>query len=183
MKDVFIHPTAEVDETAIIGPGTKIWNLAQIRNDARIGEKCVISKNVYIDEHVSIGNGVKIQNNVNVYHGVTIEDDVFLGPSMTFTNDMYPRAFSTDWKITETIVRRGASIGANATIRCGVIIGEYATVGSGSVVTKDVPAQALMVGNPARQIGWVCKCGFKLSDDGECIECKQKYDLRKRDII
>ena len=168
MGNYFVHATAEVSETASIGDGTKIWNQAQVRNDAVIGDNCIISKNVYIDEHVSIGNGVKIQNNVNVYHGVTIEDDVFLGPSMTFTNDMYPRAFNSDWKITETLVRKGASIGANATIRCGITVGEYAMVGAGSVVTKDVPAYALVVGNPAKRIGWVCKCGTKLNENGMC---------------
>ncbi len=179
MSEFFIHPTAEVDDSAKIGKGTKIWNQAQIRNDAELGENCIISKNVYIDEHVKIGNRVKVQNNVNVYHGVTVEDDVFLGPSMTFTNDMYPRAFSTDWKITETLVKKGASIGANATIRCGVTIGEYATIGSGSVVTKDVPSQALFAGNPAHQIGWVCKCGYKLDENGNCVECGEKYDLKE----
>lgn len=178
MEGVFIHSTAEVSDSAKIGKGTKVWNQAQIRNDAELGENCIISKNVYVDEHVKIGNRVKIQNNVNVYHGVTIEDDVFLGPSMTFTNDMYPRAFSASWKITETLVKKGASIGANATIRCGVTIGEYATVGSGSVVTKDVLPHALVVGNPARQIGWVCKCGFKLDENGCCAECGEKYDLK-----
>ncbi len=178
MNDVFIHDTAEVSDKAIIGSGTKIWNQAQVRNDAVLGCNCIISKNVYIDEHVIIGNRVKIQNNVNVYHGVTIEDDVFLGPSTTFTNDMYPRAFNTNWKITKTLVKKGASIGANATIRCGVTIGEFATVGSGSVVTKDVLSQALVVGNPAHQIGWVCKCGYKLNRDGVCTECGVKYNLK-----
>lgn len=178
MSNIYIHPTAEVNESAIIGDGTKIWNQAQVRNDAVLGENCIISKNVYIDEHVKIGNRVKVQNNVNVYHGVTVEDDVFLGPSMTFTNDMYPRSFNANWEITETLVKRGASIGANAAIRCGVTIGEYATIGTGSVVTKDVPAQALVVGNPARQIGWVCKCGFKLDADGKCTECGEKYNLK-----
>ena len=177
MSDIYIHPTAEVHPSAIIGNGTKIWNQAQIRNDAVLGEHCVISKNVYIDERVRIGDRVKVQNNVNVYHGVTIEDDVFLGPSMTFTNDMYPRAFNVDWKITNTLVKKGASIGANATIVCGVTIGEYATVGSGSVVTKDVPTQALVVGNPAKRTGWVCRCGFKLDNSGKCTECNKKYNL------
>lgn len=177
MGNYYVHATAEVSETASIGDGTKIWNQAQVRNDAVIGANCIISKNVYIDEHVSIGNGVKIQNNVNVYHGVTIEDDVFLGPSMTFTNDMYPRAFNSDWKITETLVRKGASIGANATIRCGITVGEYAMVGAGSVVTKDVPAYALVVGNPAKRIGWVCKCGTKLNENGMCPTCGEEYQL------
>ncbi len=183
MSEIFIHPTAEVDESARIGKGTKIWNQAQVRNDAIIGENCIISKNVYIDEHAVIGNRVKIQNNVNVYHGVTVEDDVFLGPSMTFTNDLYPRAFSKDWKITETVVKKGVSIGAHATIRCGCTIGEYATIGSGSVVTKDVRPHALMVGNPAHQVGWVCECGFKLDKDGRCSECDNRYDLKKWDEI
>ena len=177
MADFFVHPTAEVSERATIGAGTKIWNQAQVREGAQIGAACIISKNVYIDSDVKIGARVKIQNNVNVYHGVTVEDDVFLGPSMTFTNDMYPRAFNADWKVSETLVKTGASIGANATIRCGVVIGEYAMVGSGSVVTKDVPPYALVVGNPARQIGWVCKCGFKLDTSGKCPECGALYDL------
>ena len=179
MSDFFVHPTAEIDPTASVGEDTKIWNQAQIRNDAVIGDNCIISKNVYIDEHVHIGNRVKVQNNVNIYHGVTVEDDVFLGPSMTFTNDMYPRAFNGNWKITNTLVRKGSSIGANATIICGITIGEYATVGSGSVVTKDVPSHALVAGNPAKQIGWVCKCGFKLDENGRCTECGEIYDLKK----
>lgn len=167
---VFIHPTAEVSEKAKIGDGTKIWNLAQVREDSVIGRDCVISKNVYIDEKAVLGDRAKAQNNVNVYHGVTIEDDVFLGPSMTFTNDFYPRAFNADWEITETVVKRGASIGANATVVCGVTIGEYAMIGSGSVVTKDVPAFALVAGNPARRIGWVCKCGRRM-DGSVCESC------------
>lgn len=180
MNQVFIHPTAEVSEAAVIGAGTKIWNQAQIREGAHVGERCIISKNVYIDENVSIGSRVKIQNNVNVYHGVTVEDEVFLGPSMTFTNDMFPRAFNTDWKVSETVVKKGASIGANATIRCGITIGEYATVGAGSVVTKDVPPYALVVGNPARQIGWVCKCGFKLGENGRCPNCGTQYQIGEK---
>lgn len=180
MSEILIHPTAEVSEAAVIGAGTKIWNQAQVREGARIGERCIISKNVYIDENVSIGSGVKIQNNVNVYHGVTIEDDVFLGPSMTFTNDIFPRAFSTDWQVTETVIRKGASIGANATIRCGVEIGEYATVGAGSTVTKDVPPYALVAGNPARQIGWVCKCGFRLDENHVCPNCGERYTFGRK---
>lgn len=173
---VFIHPTAEVSDQAKIGDGTKIWNLAQVREDSVIGENCIISKNVYIDTKAVLGNRVKVQNNVNVYHGVEVEDDVFLGPSMTFTNDFYPRAFNEDWEITNTYVKKGASIGANATIVCGVTIGEYAMIGSGSVVTKDVSANALVVGNPAKQIGWVCKCGCKLNEKKYCENCGTKYD-------
>lgn len=174
-NNIFIHQTAEVNENAKIGNNTKIWNLAQVRENANIGENCIISKNVYVDANVKIGNNVKIQNNVNVYHGVEIEDDVFLGPSMTFTNDMYPRSFNNDWKITETLVKKGASIGANATIRCGITIGEYSMIGSGSVVTKDVEPYALMVGNPAKKIGYVCFCGYKLNDNFICDECGKKY--------
>ena len=176
---IFVHQTAEVSEKAHIGEGTKLWNLAQVREESIIGKNCIISKNVYIDAKAKIGNNVKIQNNVNVYHGVTIEDNVFLGPSMTFTNDLYPRALNSDWEITETLVKQGASIGANATIVCGVTIGEYATVGSGSVVTKDVPRQALVVGNPAKQIGWVCECGFKLGEDGLCVSCGKKFCFKE----
>lgn len=171
MESIYVHPTAEVSDMAVIGEGTKIWNQAQVRENACLGRGCIISKNVYIDSDVKIGNHVKIQNNVNIYHGVTIEDDVFLGPSMTFTNDFYPRAFSEEWEVYETRVKRGASIGANATIVCGITIGEYAMVGAGSVVTKDVPPHTLVVGNPARQIGKVCQCGHKLDEKGKCSHC------------
>ncbi len=179
MSDVFIHETAEVSDGAQIGAGTKVWNQVQVREGVVIGENCILSKNVYVDANVHIGSRVKIQNNVNVYHGVTVEDDVFLGPSMTFTNDMYPRAFNGDFEVSETLVKKGASIGANSTIRCGITIGEYATVGSGSVVTKDVPAHALVVGNPAHQIGWVCECGFKLDENGKCTKCGKEYPDKK----
>jgi len=172
---VFIHSTAEVSDNAIIGAGTKIWHLAQVRENTTLGENCVISKNVYIDLNVKIGNGVKIQNNVNVYYGVEIEDDVFIGPSVTFTNDMFPRAFSRDFEIIHTLVRRGASIGANATIVCDITIGEYAMIGAGSVVTKNVKDYCLVVGNPARVVGYVCKCGCRLGDDLLCSVCNLQY--------
>ncbi len=175
MKDMYIHPTAEVSEKAVIGEGTKIWNQVQIRENAHIGKNCIISKNVYIDSDVSLGDNVKVQNNVNVYHGVIIEDDVFLGPSMTFTNDFYPRAFSEEWEVYKTVVKKGASIGANATIVCGITIGEYAMVGAGSVVTKDVPPHALVVGNPAKRVGTVCKCGYKLDRNGHCAQCGSTF--------
>ncbi len=171
----FIHPTADVSDKAVIGDGTKIWNQAQVREGAVIGKNCIISKNVYIDSDVRIGNRVKVQNNVNVYHGVDVEDDVFLGPSMTFTNDFYPRAFNSDWKVTGTKVREGASLGANVTVVCGNTLGRYCMIGSGSVVTKDVPDYALMAGNPARRIGWVCKCGQKLGQNLVCASCGLRY--------
>lgn len=177
--NIFIHPTAEVSEQAVIGKGTKIWNWAQIREKAEVGEQCVISKNVYIDTKVKIGNGVKIQNNVNVYNGVTIENNVFLGPAMTFTNDMFPRAFNLAWEITETLVKEGASIGANATIVCGVTIGKFALVGAGSVITKDIPDYALVVGNPGRVIGYVCECGIRLSEGVVCKTCKNTYGFKE----
>ena len=175
-KGVFIHPTAEVSELARIGAGSKEWNQAQIREEAIIGDNCIISKNVYVDIGVRIGSGCKIQNNVNLYHGVILEDDIFLGPSMTFTNDMYPRAFNDDWELTKTVVKKGASIGAGAVIRCGVTIGEYAMIGAGSVVVKDIPPHTLVVGNPARVVGRVCVCGHKLVEKGNCCFCGEKYD-------
>jgi UDP-2-acetamido-3-amino-2,3-dideoxy-glucuronate N-acetyltransferase len=159
----YVHPTAEASDKAVIGEGTKIWNHAQVREGSTIGSECIISKDVYVDTGVVIGDRVKIQNRVNLYKGVVVEDDVFLGPSMTFTNDMYPRAFNVNWQITPTLVKKGASIGANATIVCGVTIGEYALIASGSVVTKDVPPFTLVAGSPARVMGKVCKCGVPLN--------------------
>jgi len=172
----FAHDTAIIEEGATIGERTRIWHHAHVRSGCVIGENCNIGKNCYIDEGAKIGSGVKIQNNVSVYHGVEIEDDVFVGPSAVFTNDYYPRAFSQDWEVGKTIVRHGASIGANATIICGHTIGEYAMIGAGSVVTKDVPAHALVVGNPAKQIGWVCECGQKLNADMRCSQCGMIYE-------
>ena len=159
--NLFIHKAAHVSPKANIGDGTKIWINSQVREYSCIGENCVIGKDTYIDEHVVIGDRVKIQNGVSVYNGVTIEDDVFVGPNVTFTNDRVPRAFNLSWQITKTIVKKGASIGANATIVCGITIGEYALIGAGSVVTKDVPAYALAYGNPARVQGKVDENGEK----------------------
>lgn len=164
MSDVFIHDLAVVDKGAKIGKGTRIWHFAHVRGSAKIGEGCNIGKGVYIDADVEIGNNVKIQNGVSVYHGVTIEDDVFCGPHMTFTNDMYPRAFGDTFEVSKTLVKKGASIGAHAVIVCDTTLGEYCMIGSGSVVTKDVPAHALVVGNPAKLIGFVCTCGKPVKD-------------------
>lgn len=158
-SETFIHPTAEVSPDALIGEGTKIWHFAQVREGARIGAGCVLSKDVYIDANVIIGDGVKVQNGVSVYQGVTVEDEVLIAANVAFTNDKHPRAFGGHWTITPTLVKKGASIGANATIICGVTIGEYAMVGAGSVVTKDVPPYGLVVGNPAASIGTVDKEG------------------------
>jgi acetyltransferase-like isoleucine patch superfamily enzyme len=164
---VRIHATAEVSEKAKIGEGTGIWHQAQVREGVSIGENCIIGKGVYVDAGVSIGDNVKIQNYVSVYHGVSLEDGVFVGPHVCFTNDMRPRAVNPDdslkaaddWVLSETLVKRGAALGANSTIRCGITIGEWAMVGSGSVVTKDVPAHGLVYGNPAQLRGFVCACG------------------------
>lgn len=170
MKDVFIHETAHVSPAAEIGEGTKIWINVQVREGAKIGAGCVISKDAYIDHAVTIGNGVKIQNGVSVYHGVTLEDAVFVGPNVAFTNDYFPRAQNPDWQITPTLIQEGASLGANSTIVCGHTVGAYAMVGAGSVVTKDVPAHTLVVGNPAQAIGRVCRCGARV-DGGTCPAC------------
>ena len=155
----FVHPSAHVEDGAVIGERTRVWHQGHIRVGARIGHGCNLGKNVFVDEGVRIGNGVKIQNNVSVYHGVTIEDDVFVGPSAVFTNDRYPRAFNTDWEVVQTVVRRGASIGANATLVCGIEIGEYAVVAAGSVVPKSVTPHQIVMGSPARHYAWACRCG------------------------
>lgn len=162
MADIFIHPTANVSEQAKIGSGTKIWINSQIREKSELGMNCIISKDTYIDTEVKIGNNCKIQNSVSVYHGVTIEDDVFVGPNACFTNDKVPRAFDPEWKITPTLVKTGASIGANATIICGITIGEYAMVAAGSVVTKDVEPYSLVMGNPAKHHSYIDKMGNKI---------------------
>ncbi len=159
-----VHPSAEVAPGAVIGPGTRIWHQAQVREGAVIGADCVLGKDVYVDCGVVIGNRVKIQNGVSLYRGVTLEDDVFVGPGVVFTNDRYPRASSSEWQVMPTRVCRGASIGANATIVCGVTIGEYALVGAGAVVTRDVPPRSLVVGNPARVVGRVGEDGRPLRE-------------------
>ncbi len=174
----FIHPTAYIAECVHIGEGTKIWMNVQIRENAAIGHDCIISKDVYIDHAVKIGNRCKIQNSVSVYNGVTIGDDVFVGPNVAFTNDKVPRAFNTEWEITPTLIKRGASIGANATVVCGIEIGEYAMVAAGSVVTKSVPSHALVMGNPARIVGYVCQCGHRINNDGLCKACGNITELR-----
>ena len=171
----FAHETAIVEEGAKIGEGTRIWHHAHVRSGCTIGTDCNIGKNCYIDENAVIGNKVKIQNNVSVYHGVAIEDNVFVGPSVVFTNDRYPRAFSANWKVVPTRICEGASIGANATIVCGHNIGKWAMIAAGAVVTSNVPDHALMMGVPARLRGWVCECGAILSDDLTCDKCGRTY--------
>jgi acetyltransferase-like isoleucine patch superfamily enzyme len=183
MSDVFIHPLAVVDDGAQIGKGTKVWHFAHVRGTAVVGQNCILGKGVYIDAEVKIGSNVKIQNGVSVYQGVTVEDDVFLGPHMTFTNDMYPRAFGELWEVSKTLVKRGASIGAHAVIICNITLGEYCMIGSGAVVTKDVPAHGLVVGNPARIVGFACKCGQPLRKEAnktkesvtfQCSACNEE---------
>lgn len=179
MGKVFIHPSAHIAGEVKIGDGTKIWINSQVRENASIGQNCNIGKDTYIDSGVIIGNGCKIQNGVSVYHGVILQDDVFIGPNVTFTNDFYPRAFSGNtWEVRPTLIKRGASIGANATIVCGHTLGQYCMVGAGSTVTKDVPPYTLAVGNPARIIGFVCKCGQKLDENGICRKCGAEYDIK-----
>lgn len=162
MNEVFVHPTANVDENCTIGNGTKIWINAQIRENAVIGSNCIISKDTYIDHGVTIGSNSKIQNGVSIYNGVTVEDDVFIGPNATFTNDKIPRAFRTEWEIVKTFIKKGASIGANATVICGIIIGEYAMVAAGSVVTKDVEPYSLVMGNPAVHVSYIDEAGNRI---------------------
>ena len=163
-KNVFIHHSAEVSADAEVGDFTKIWNNAQVRNGVKIGHNCKLGKDVYVDENVIIGNFVKIQNGVSVFDGVKISDNVFIGPNVVFTNDKFPRAFIDDWVVRPTRIMLGASIGGNATIVCGNTIGEYSLVGAGSVITKNVPQHSLVVGNPARIVGFVCQCANKLSE-------------------
>lgn len=187
-SNYFVHESSYVDDNVAIGSGTKIWHFCHILTNARIGENCIIGQNVCIERDVIVGNRCKIQNNVTVYKGVTLEDEVFCGPSCVFTNVYNPRAFierKTEFR--PTLVKRGATIGANATIVCGVVIGRYALVGAGAVVKSDIPDYAIVVGVPARQTGWTCKCGTTLNfnrrtsatgnmaSETVCSYCGNKY--------
>lgn len=174
--DYFVHESSYVDDGAVIGEGTKVWHFTHVMPGARIGKKCVLGQNVNVGSKAVLGDRVKVQNNVSIYDDVVLEDDVFCGPSCVFTNVINPRSFvERKHEYLRTHVRRGASIGANATIVCGVTLGEYCFVGAGSVVTKDVPAYALVHGNPARVRGWMCECGVKLGEDLICTACGRKY--------
>lgn len=187
---VRIHPSADVSETATIGDATQIWHDVQVREGARVGKHCRLGKGVYVDRNVSVGDYCKLQNRVSLYEGVTIGNRVFIGPHACFTNDLLPRATRTDWreyegeermarwKIVPTFVEDGASIGANATILCGITIGESAMVGAGAVVTKDVPPHGLVYGNPATLQGYVCDCGRKLDAGMYCAHCKKTTVLK-----
>ena len=189
-NDYFIHESSYVDEPSVIGAGTKIWHFSHIMSNCRIGAKCNIGQNVVISPDVVIGDNVKIQNNVSVYTGCILEDDVFCGPSMVFTNVINPRSHvirKNEYK--RTVVKRGASLGANSTIICGITIGRYAFIGAGAVVTRNVPDFALMTGNPARLRGWMCACGIKLPfSDGSpgerarCMSCGTSY-VKNGDIV
>jgi len=183
MNEVFVHESSFVDPGAVIGRGTRIWHFCHVMPRARIGSRCSLGQNVFVADDVSIGNNVKIQNNVSLYTGVLVEDDVFLGPSVVFTNVLNPRSHvSRKDEFRRTLVRRGASIGANATVVCGATLGEYAFIGAGSVVRHDVPDHALVLGIPARIRGWMCRCGLRLSlppsspaGKAVCAGCGDRY--------
>lgn len=184
MSNYFVHESSYIDEDVEIGADTKIWHFCHIQKGARIGEKCSFGQNVNVANRVKIGNGVKVQNNVSIYEGVELQDFVFCGPSMVFTNDLTPRAKypkgSAGYK--HTMVKTGATIGANATIVCGNTLGRWCTIAAGAVVTRDVPDHALMAGVPAKQIGWVCECGQVLRDDLTCPDCSRRYRLTEGEL-
>lgn len=186
-EEVFIHETAVIDEPCTIGPGSKIWHFSHIMPDSVLGNNCNLGQNVVISSKVTLGNNVKVQNNVSIYTGVTCEDDVFLGPSMVFTNIINPRsAVARRDKYVSTLIKRGASIGANATVICGNTIGEFALIGAGSVITRDIAPYSLVVGNPAKQIGWVSEYGNRLefgeSGKATCDESGQEYLLENDSV-
>jgi UDP-2-acetamido-3-amino-2,3-dideoxy-glucuronate N-acetyltransferase len=182
MPEYFVHESSYIDDGAKIGAGTKIWHFSHVMPGAVIGERCNLGQNVVVMPGTRLGNNVKVQNNVSIYEGVVLEDDVFCGPSCVFTNVVNPRSHvSRKSEYQRTLVRRGASIGANATILCGITLGEYCFIGAGAVVRSDVPAFALMVGVPARRVGWMCRCGVRLQiRDGRatCGACKTSYQER-----
>ncbi|MDO9138433.1 MAG: acyltransferase [Lutibacter sp.] len=187
MADYFAHETAVIDEGCDIGKGTKIWHFSHIMSNSKIGENCNIGQNVVVSPRVVLGKNVKVQNNVSIYSGVICEDDVFLGPSMVFTNVINPRsAIIRKDEYQETLVKKGASIGANATIICGNEIGEYALIGAGAVVTKPVLPYALVVGNPSKQIGWISEYGHRLNFDengfATCVESGEQYQLKNNKV-
>jgi len=179
MPDYFVHESSYIDDGAVIGRGTKIWHFCHVMSGAVIGERCNLGQNVVVMGGTRLGNNVKVQNNVSIYEGVMLEDDVFCGPSCVFTNVTNPRSHvSRKSEYRPTLVRRGATIGANATVVCGATLGEYCFIGAGAVVLGDVPAHALMVGVPARQVGWMCQCGVRLDLEGgaaACGACGERY--------
>lgn len=196
MDDVIAHPSAEISQDAQVGPRTRVWHNVQIREGARIGSNCIIGRNCYVDEGVVLGDNIKVQSNVSIYRGVTLENGVFVGPHVCFTNDLRPRAVNPDgslkgaddWTITHTLVREGAAIGAHSVLVAGVTVGRWAMIGSGSVVTRDVPDHALVFGNPARRHAWVCKSGHTLTTvresadevTGNCEECHEHLTISLR---
>lgn len=187
MTNYFAHPTAVIDENCIIGNGTRIWHFSHIMSGAVIGNNCNLGQNVVVSPKVVLGNNVRVQNNVSIYEGVICEDDVFLGPSVVLTNVINPRsAISRKSEYKTTLIKKGASIGANATIVCGNTLHEFAFIGAGTVVTKDVPAYALIIGNPGRQTGWMSEYGLPLKFDANnkavCIESKQEYVLENNSV-
>jgi len=187
MTDFFAHHTAVIDSNVSIGIGTKIWHFSHVMKNSQIGQSCNIGQNVVVSPHVILGNNVKVQNNVSIYTGVICEDDVFLGPSMVFTNILNPRsAIVRRDKYLKTLVKKGATIGANATVICGNIIGEYCLIGAGAVVTKSVKPYSLIVGNPAKQIGWISEYGHRLNFKNNiaiCPESRQEYQFNNENVI
>lgn len=185
MNRYFVHESAYIDENVIIGDGTKIWHFCHVQKGAVIGQNCSLGQNVNISNNVTVGNGCKIQNNVSLYEGVELEDYVFCGPSCVFTNDLTPRSKYPKGSIgyQKTLIKYGASVGANATIVCGNTVGRWALIGSGAVVTGNVPDYALMLGVPARQAGWVCECGQVLNPDFTCPDCTRAYQPQNGTII